>query len=167
MTIAFAAAVLTALSAVVTDLRGRRIPNVLTFGSAVTALLYHLGWGDPLNALKGWALGLALFLPVYLLRGLGAGDVKLLAALGAWTGPVLALWTGLFAAMAGGVLSVVVALRHRYLHQLFRNLWTLLMHWRVSGVGPVDGFTLDTSRSPRLPYALPLLGGLVVALWLR
>jgi prepilin peptidase CpaA len=167
MPLAFAAAVLTGLCAVVTDVRSRRIPNVLTFGSAAAALVFHAFGGHIFDAAAGLGLGLVLFLPVYLLRGLGAGDVKLLAAIGAWIGPGLALWTGLYTGVAGGVLAVAVALRHRYLTRALSNLWTLLTHWRVAGVRPVDGFTLETAKSPRLPYAIPILTGLVVALWLR
>jgi len=73
--------------ACVCDLRTRRIPNVLTFGGAAVALGYALasrGFGGLLTSLEGWGVGLALFLPMFLLGGMGAGDVKLLACLGAW-----------------------------------------------------------------------------------
>ena len=72
-----------------TDLRTSRIPNLLTFSAAAAGLAWHAfgGWAPLASALGGLALGLLLFLPIYLLRGMGAGDVKLLAALGAWLGP--------------------------------------------------------------------------------
>ena len=78
------------LVACVTDVRSRRIPNVLTFGAAIAALGYHSiagGWDGAQNAMFGWVVGTALFLPFFLLGGMGAGDVKLVAALGAWLGP--------------------------------------------------------------------------------
>ncbi len=165
-----ACAVVTALAAVVTDLRSRRVPNVLTFGSAGVALVAHAvapeGMGV-LRAVAGLGLGFVLFFPVFLLRGMGAGDVKLLAALGAWVGAGLVLWTGFYTALAGGVLAVGVALARRYTTQMFANVWLLLTHWRVTGIRPVDGFTLQTATSPRLPYAVPIFTGLVLALWLK
>ena len=55
-----------------------------------------------------WA-GIVLFLPFFLLRGMGAGDVKLLAALGAWLGPMQTIWLALFTSIAGGVMALVIA----------------------------------------------------------
>lgn len=165
-----ACAIVTAIVAVVTDLRSRRIPNALTFASAGLAIVSHavvpqgLGlWG----ALSGLGVGFLVFFPVFLLRGMGAGDVKLLAALGAWVGAGLVLWTGFYTALAGGVLAIGVAIARRYTRQLFANVWLLLTHWRVTGIRPVDGFTLQTATSPRLPYALPIFTGLVLTLWLK
>jgi prepilin peptidase CpaA len=159
-----------ALLACVFDLRTRRIPNVLTFGSALVALSVHGavdGVGGLLTSLGGWATGIAIFLPFYLLRGLGAGDVKLLGALGAWLGPLLAMWTGLWGSIAGGVLSLIVAVAHGYVRQAGANLSLLLMHWRVAGLTPLPAVSLDADRGPRLAYAVPIAVGLVVALWLR
>lgn len=164
------AATLTAGAACVTDIRTRRIPNALTFGSAATALLFHGATGGLPGlgqAVGGWSVGLALFLPVFLLRGLGAGDVKLLAALGAWLGPSLALWTGLYTAIAGGALALVVALSHGYLRKAFQNIFVVLTHWRVIGVRPIASLSLEQAEGPRLAYAVPIALGLLVALWRR
>ena len=76
--------------ACVTDLRTRRIPNVLTFGAALAGLLYQFVSGgiDGLgHAALGWLVGAVIFILPFALGGLGGGDVKLLAALGAWLGP--------------------------------------------------------------------------------
>jgi prepilin peptidase CpaA len=118
-------------------------------------------------ALCGWATGLLLLLPLYLLRSLGAGDVKLLAAFGAWLGPMAAIWAGLYGTIAGGVLALLVAVTTGYLGTAYRNLYGLLMFWRLEGVRPMDQMTLDTSKGPRLPRAIPMLVGLVVTLWLK
>jgi prepilin peptidase CpaA len=80
-------ALVVALVGCVTDLRTRRIPNALTFSAAATAVVFHgidAGLAGIGHSLAGLAVGLALFLPLFALRGLGGGDVKLLAALGAW-----------------------------------------------------------------------------------
>ena len=94
--------------ACVTDIRTRKIPNLLTVSAAGIGGLFHfattswvgLGW-----SVAGCAVGLAMFLPFFLLRGIGGGDVKLLAALGAWLGPYQAMWLDLFAALAGGPMA--------------------------------------------------------------
>ena len=159
-----------ALAACATDLRVRRIPNVLTLGAALVAFGYHLmagGWAGLLGSLGGWGVGLVLFLPLFALRGLGGGDVKLLAALGAWLGPGQTLWLALFTALAGGPLAVAVALSRGYLSRALKNVWGLLMFWRVAGVRPHPALTLDSPSTPRLPYAVPIAAGLVMTLWLR
>ena len=72
------------------DWRTRRIPNFLTFGGALAGVVFQttvMGWNGLLQALTGMLLGLALLLLPYILGGMGAGDVKALAALGAWLGP--------------------------------------------------------------------------------
>jgi len=152
------------------DLRTRRIPNTITFGGAAVAIAYSIvanGAGGLLGSIGGWLTGVALFLPFLLLGGMGAGDVKLLACFGAWLGPWMALWVALYAAMAGGVMAVVLALATGYLRQATSNIMLLLMHWRTSGVKPLPQLTLEGSRGPRLPYALPLAIGAAVAIWFR
>lgn len=163
-------AVGTAAIACVTDVSSRRVPNVVTFGAAVVGIVLHGVLSGPrgvLFALAGWGLGLLLFLPLFALRGLGGGDVKLLAAFGAFVGPRLVVWSGLYGAIAGGVLAVALTLSRGVLGRTVGNVRAILTTWRLAGVGPVDGFTLDNSASLRLPYAVPLACGLMVALWLQ
>jgi prepilin peptidase CpaA len=164
------AAIVTAALACSTDIRTRRIPNALTFGSAFLAIATRLLLDGPSGAgqgLAGWILGIVLLLPLFVLRGLGGGDIKLLGAFGAWVGAPLILWTGLYGVLAGGVLAVFVALWHGALRSTLANISLLLTQWRVGGVSPVEGLTLETSRSIRLAYAVPLSCGLMVALWLK
>ncbi len=164
-----AAAILIGAVACVFDLRTRRIPNLLTFGSAAAALTYYAvteGLQGVLGSASGWAVGAFLFAPFFLLGGMGGGDVKLLAAIGAWLGPWNGLMIAIYSSMAGGVLAVVVALSHGYLRQAIRNIWLLLAHWRASGLTPLPEVTLDTTGAPRLAYAVPILTGLLVTLWL-
>ena len=142
---------LVALVAVVFDLRTRRIPNMADVrrGCGRARLRRSFDGGLPGLGLAaaGWLAGAALFFPFFALGGMGAGDVKLLAALGAWLGPVESVWLAMFAAMAGGVLGLVVALARGYLRTAFSNLWLMLMHWRTQGLEPVPGLTLkDTNR---------------------
>ena len=159
-----------ATAACIWDLRTSRIPNYLTFGAAGAAVIYGLvdgGLAGLGSAASGWLVGCAAFLPFFLLGGMGAGDVKLMAALGAWVGPHTAIWVALYAGLAGGPLAVMAALLKGKLRQSVTNLWCLLMFWRVGGIRPMPGLTLRTAQSPRLPYALPIAAGAAVALWLR
>jgi prepilin peptidase CpaA len=163
------AVVLVAVAACVTDLRSRRIPNVLTLSAALAGLVAHWlvdGPGGALFSASGWLVGLFVFLPFFLLRGMGGGDVKLLAALGAWLGPQETLWLAIYTGIAGGVLAVVVAVSSGYLGTALRNVLSVFRFWTVAGIRPVPGVTLDTKESPRLAYAVPIFAGVVVTLWL-
>ena len=158
------------LIACVTDLRTRRIPNVLTFGAAALALVFHAivgGLPGVQSAALGWLAGVAVFLPFFMLGGMGGGDVKLLAALGAWMGPRDAFWLAIYASVAGGVMAVAVAVARGYLTTALRNLRELLTYWSVVGPRPMAALTLEHGKAPRLAFAIPMLVGTMVTLWLR
>ncbi|MBP7569568.1 MAG: prepilin peptidase [Acidobacteria bacterium] len=159
-----------ALIASCVDIRTRRIPNYLTLSGLLAGLGVQLaagGVGGVAWSAAGMLVGFALFMPPFLLGGMGAGDVKLLAALGAWLGPSLIVWTALYAALAGGVLAVIVAVSRGYLGRAVKNLGVLLSTWRQAGIKPVEPMTLATSGGPRLPYSLPIAAGLMATLWFR
>ena len=106
MVVALAAVLATA---VWTDLRSSRIPNWLTFPAMCFALAGHAWLGGPSEAifsLEGLGAGLGLFLIPYMSKGIGAGDVKLLAAVGAIVGPYGVLLSGLLTVLVGGVYAV-------------------------------------------------------------
>ena len=156
--------------ATVTDWRSRRIPNAVTFGATAVALAFALATGgiDGVGkSLAGFALGLLIFLPLFLVRALGAGDVKLLAAIGAWLGPSLVGWVAVYGAIAGGALAVPWLLWRGQLRRTLANIWSLFVHWRLSGWKPHPVVTLDNPDAVRMPYALPIALGAVAALWLR
>ena len=107
------------------DVRTRRIPNWLTFPAAllglVAATAAHGGHGTVSSA-AGFLVGLALFFPLFVLKGLGAGDVKLMGALGAWLGTSMIFGVAFYTTLAGGVLALALIVRHRYGGQAARNL---------------------------------------------
>jgi prepilin peptidase CpaA len=157
-------------AAAVYDLKYRRIPNALTLGAAAVAIAIHgvvNGWSGVLLAASGLGLGVGLYFPLFALGGMGAGDVKLLGAIGAWLGPMGAVWTGLFGAIAGGIMALVVALARGYAGTAMRNVGAMLGLWSVVGVQPVEGLTLANTASVRLPHALPLAAGALAALWMQ
>jgi prepilin peptidase CpaA len=117
--------------------------------------------------LFGWALGIALFLPFFLLRGMGGGDVKLLAALGAWLGPLALLTVTFYTALAGGVMALGIVIWRKQLLKTGRNIWLLLCHWRAAGLKPVFELSLENKNAPRLAYALPIAAGAMLTIWLH
>ena len=168
MTALDAGALVSAAVACVIDVRSARIPNVLTVASLTAAVAAHIfaPAGQGPGAAAGGALtGLAMFFPLFALGGLGGGDVKLMAALGAWLGWRQAVWLALYTAIAGGVLALVWSVAHGYLRQAFANLRALGAFWLVAGVRPLPALSLADGRGPRLPYAVPILAGLVVTIW--
>ena len=156
--------------ACVSDLRTRRIPNVLTLSSAVAAVTFHFvagGWPAAGWSLVGLFVGALLFFPMFALRGMGAGDVKLLAAVGAWLGPGQVVTAALATSIAGGVIAIFVAVAYGYLRRALVNLYLVLTHWRVAGLQPLPAVTLEQAKGPRLAYAVPIAIGTVVTLWLK
>jgi prepilin peptidase CpaA len=156
--------------AVAFDVYTRRIPNALNFGAATAAVcfaFFQAGLSGTTSALAGWFLGAALFFPFFAFGGMGAGDVKLLAALAAWLGPLDALYLAFFSSLAGGLAALVYALMRGYARQAVSNIWVMLMHWRVVGLRPVPGLTLRDGRAPRLAYAIPIAVGALCTLWLH
>jgi len=96
-------------SVIYTDLRSSRIPNALTFSGMGMGLIAHAWWGGVqglLFSFEGLVVGLAIFLFLYASGGVGAGDVKLMGAVGAMVGPFGALISGLMAFLVGGVYAL-------------------------------------------------------------
>ena len=149
------------LIATVVDLRTRRVPNVLTAAMAAVGLgLAAAGLsGVSLGmALLGLVVGLAVMLPGHVIGATGAGDVKLMAAVGALVGPSLAFKAFLFTALAGGALAVIVAVRRRRLNAT------------VAGTARMIATPLDApreiqtaTRASRFAYAPAIAVGSVLA----
>lgn len=151
--------------AVITDLRSHRIYNWLTFPAILIGLLLNsLGSGLPglLFAVGGIAVA-ALSLVLFLLGAMGAGDVKLLVAVGALMGPHFAGWTLLCTAIVGGLLGVVYAARRGALSHTVRNA-IIGGHVCMALQSPEElrGMAL-TSKVGKMPYAPAIaLGALTV-----
>jgi len=153
------------LAAAICDLRTRRIPNRLTFGGATAALLLSLAaphhGGGLLWALGGLALGLVLMLPLYLLRALGGGDVKLMAMAGAFLGPEGSWQAVIFVFVVGGMLAMVYALWHRVVGKLLRNALKtvqLLFMTVAAGIRP-DARVSAAQSVGSLPYGVSIALG--------
>jgi prepilin peptidase CpaA len=151
------------------DLRMRRIPNRLTLTGLVAGLAVGgmaAGWSGLGNALLGAVSGFALFFGLYLLRAMGAGDVKLMAAAGSFLGIPLVFSAALYSALAGGVVLLVVAVRTKSVRRITANMGNLLTYWAQSGIRKAEWLTLDSPGVIAVPYGVAIaLGCAVTALF--
>lgn len=154
------------------DLRQRRIPNRLLAAALLAATVLHLASGTAsallTTLLAGFALGLLMFLPLYLLGGMAAGDVKLMATVGAYLGPALVFQASLATYCCGGVMALLIVLFKRRGRAAFANVFALLLPvlMRVQGVR----LEPDPARAPSvggMPYAVAITAGTLFILWLR
>jgi prepilin peptidase CpaA len=111
--------------AAVIDIRVKKIPNLITFPTMVFGLVYYgvtNGWDGLLFSLGGLALGITIFFILYLMGGMGAGDVKLMGAVGAIIGSKGILLTAFFSAIVGGVYALIVLIFNiEYLKDLVKR----------------------------------------------
>src|SRR4051812_4812829 len=117
------------LTAAYTDIRSRIVPNWLIVaglicGFGINAAL--TGWHGVLMSLLGFALALLIYVPLFLLRAMGGGDVKLMAAIGALVGPQNWFYIFIFASLAGGLYAVVLILVRSAGGGVFWNMWHIV-----------------------------------------
>ncbi|MBI1796302.1 MAG: prepilin peptidase [Candidatus Eisenbacteria bacterium] len=146
------------------DVRTRRIPNLLTFPALVLGVAVHAalgGWGGARSAVAGALLAGAILLPGWRLRWMGAGDVKLMAAVGAWLAWPQALIAVLASLVMGGVIALVVALRRGVLRQALNHASVMAQ----AAMARVD--MPPVSTGVRFPFALAVFAGSTLALWVR
>ncbi len=143
------------------DLETRRIPNALTGGIAAAGLLLaglHVDGAGLPAAVGGLVVGLLLMLPGHLLGRTGAGDVKLLAALGTLLGPAGAAAAFVYTLIAGGVLAVLVAVQRGRLKTTVTRTATLV-RTGGSNVAEID----RASAANRFAYAPAIAVGACLA----
>lgn len=148
------------LAAAWTDWRTGRIPNQLVLGGAVLGMAYNMLAPPNMDgilaaglwALSGAACGLALMLPFYLLRVMGAGDVKLMAMIGAFLGMPGTLWAVLSTFLAGGALSLAYLAWKGKLQQALNDLG------RIAGGAPAGQ---GGASAGTLPYGIAIAGGTI------
>jgi prepilin peptidase CpaA len=161
------------LAAAWSDIRSRRIPNILVFPGALIGVLLHAllpqeaGGLGVLGSLTGWSTGLALLLPFYLLRIMGAGDVKLMAMTGAFLGAQATVGALLCVLLAGGVLALGAALWQGKLGVLWRSLNVMLLGTLAGGAmtglpvsgKPDEGAAESVESAGTLPYGVAIAAG--------
>ena len=163
-----AGGVFTALLVVacVTDLKSRRIPNWLVLVLAVLGLGFSTaidpGLGGFGRGFAGLLVGFSIWILFFVAGGMGAGDVKLIAAAAAWLGPGGAWRASLVAALLGGVLSVVALLAQRRLRE---GTQRVAIAMSTMSVAPLGAVAPGVERRRYLPYGIALSGGALLVAW--
>src|SRR5207245_6336069 len=151
-----------AVSAAITDATQRRIPNRLTYPAMLAGLVLQMalhGWRGLLLSAGGGLLFGGLFILFYLVRAMGAGDVKLAAALGCIIGPA-ASWQVMFAtAVAGGTLAILVMVFTGRVLKTLRSTLAIVGFHAVHGLRTHPEVNLDNPAAVRLPYGLAFAAG--------
>jgi prepilin peptidase CpaA len=149
-----------------TDLRSRRIPNwlVLPFmvaGIVVSTFLH--GWHGLAMSLGGLGLGGLIFGVLFAMGGMGMGDVKLLAAVGAWVWPSQLMLALVVTGLAGGVMAVVWAALSGFLPDLLKGSSELVFGWKERGLKPPAELVLANPRAHKMPYAPAIAIGTLIS----
>ena len=150
------------------DLKTRRIPNYLTLGGALGGLGFQFGYhGLPglLDGLAGLGLGFILLLGPYLLGGMGAGDVKASAALGAWLGLRRAFSLFVYMGLCGGLIILVMLLWQRRLLAETREVWNFLLNWVLCRHFESKPPPPASRKSTAIPYGAAMALGMAVLCW--
>ncbi len=174
-------AICSSLIAAALDVYSRRIPNYLTGAVLLGGLVWSwaaVGWGGLADAAAGCLLLMFLFVVLFIFAGGGAGDAKMMGAIGAWLGVV----NGLFALggvlLAGGLLAVGVSIARRRLGRVLKNIRSIVtgLLWVVIGRGRLvkaeDVRPTDSQVAAKMPYGVAIIVGIVmaavgVAVWRR
>jgi prepilin peptidase CpaA len=153
------------LIAAYTDLRYGMIYNWLTLPAAVIGMAINLwlgGWPGLLWSAIGTLVGFILLYPGFLMGGMAAGDIKLMAAIGAWLAWPGILWATVYSFMMGGLLGLLHSARYGTLWLTLRRLWHMLISMVMPGMKADVDFT--RSESPPFVYGPALVIGTI--LWM-
>jgi len=149
-----------------TDLRSRRIPNwlVLPFMAAgIGVSAWQHGWQGLAHSLEGLALGAVLFGILFAMGGMGMGDVKLCAAIGAWIGPAQLMLALVITGLAGGVMALGWALVGGFVGELFKGSSDLLLGSRERGTLAHPELKLSNPHTRKMPYAPAIAIGTLIS----
>lgn len=151
------------------DIKARRIPNWMVLTGLISSLAIQLLYSS--GSVSAWGLGLlagfGLFLPLYLVRAMGAGDVKLMAMVGGFLGPAAAVDVVLTTLVAGGVLAIAVALWSGALRHVLENVRFLVTD-TIFKTLQGGGVQIDAppASAGNLPYAVAIAAGTFIHLLL-
>lgn len=165
-----ATAVACALVGSVFDVKSRRIPNFITFPAMLAGLSLHLalgGWRQLLSSLAAGLICGVIFLVFYIAGGMGAGDVKLITAVGCIAGLPHVAYLLVLTALCGGAMALVLALARGRLQQTIFNVGAIASHHSQEGLQPHPDLNLSNLDTLRLPYALAIAGGSLLTLYFQ
>jgi prepilin peptidase CpaA len=153
-------------TAAVFDIRSRRIPNWLVLSGIIVGVtwnVYTSGWSGLGRSAAGLGLGFALYFPLYLIRARGAGDVKLLAAVGAIAGPFNCVWIFLSTAILGGVIALLLLTVRGRLQKTLYNVAVImrdLLQFRAPYKSSEE-LDVTSSKGLRLPHGAMMAVGTI------
>jgi len=155
------------VSAAVTDLAIRKIPNLFLLLGWCAVFGLHLCDAAPGSAighaLGGALVGLALFLPLYVMRGMAAGDVKLMATVGLFLGPAETIHACILTWCIGGLMALAMIVWKRRWGDTCMNLRSLLLSQLLRLGPPTPGMAMARPSAGAMPYGLAIA---LSALWL-
>ncbi|MEX2172665.1 MAG: prepilin peptidase [Pirellulales bacterium] len=165
---------ITLVVAAVIDGLKLKVPNWITFPMIISGWIYSAtlspfaGWEGLCYSLIGTAVGLALLMPAYAIGGMGAGDVKLLAGVGAWVWGTVTLYAFAVSAIVGGLIAVLMVLARKSWHKHHNQFW---MIWNevLTVKNPEQLSAIAAERKPSmllLPYGIPIaIGSIAYFAW--
>jgi len=160
------AAMIVSCAAAISDIRSKRIPNWLTYSAMVLGVGYHIilnGGRGFLFGAEGLLLGIFLLIFFYLAGGMGAGDVKLMGAVGALLGPKGVFIAFLFTALAGGIYAIMLLLSRFHFTGTIVRLGTMFGSLKYSGGLTIENPNRETAV---LNYGVCIaIGVIFTALW--
>jgi prepilin peptidase CpaA len=161
--------VLVVITAAIFDLRWRRVPNWLTVSGVLLGVVLNtllLPSQGLLSSLEGVGLALLIYVPLYLLRGMGGGDVKLMAAVGAIAGPGNWLRIFFLTLIFGAVAAIILIFVKRRVRRTFQNIGLILVSLRSGHAPYAKNPELDVreEKGVRLPHAVTIACGAIAFL---
>ncbi len=144
------------------DVQTRRIPNLLTTSILVCGLLLHLasgGWESMGMAAVAGLAGGAIFFVFFVVGGMGAGDIKLMAGVACIAGFGHLIEIFVFTALTGGLIAAALAILHGRLKSMLVNVGALIGHHATFGLQPHPELHLRNPRTLTMPYALAIAFG--------
>lgn len=156
--------------AAIQDFRVQKIPNLLTYPGMGLALLYHSvanGLDGFIMSATGLALGIGLLILPYAMGGMGAGDAKLMGAIGAVIGPRGVFTAFLFTAIAGGVYALLILLIRRQETKGFFDRHVLTLKTLVLTGQFIRVPASEDERKPKLSYGIAIALGTMLYIWLE
>jgi prepilin peptidase CpaA len=158
------------IPAAVLDLKTRRIPNWLSLSGVALGVILNvfLFESDGLwFSLKGLGLAFAVYFVLYLIHAMGAGDVKLMTAIGAVAGPAYWLLILVLTSVIGALAGLLFIATKGRLRRTFENILVILISFRHGQLPYKENPELDVRRGEglRLPHAVMIAFGTLVAIW--
>jgi prepilin peptidase CpaA len=158
---------ITLIVAAVIDGKKLKVPNYITFPMILSGWVFNIavgGWEGLGMSLLGTVVGLGLLLPAYAIGGMGAGDVKLLAGVGAWVGGSVTFYAFCVSAIVGGVIAVVMVVCQRGWTK-HKNQFLMILNEIATVGNPSELATIAAERKSSmmlLPYGIPIAIGTIL-----